>query len=129
MSKRSVPTLRAAHDRVLTLTNQASRRQLELAASRLRVRARIDRAVRKPGTLFGMFAAGLVVGLLPTPPLRRLKNGVDGLPGSLVSLALIAFRMQSMFGGARATAKTSETTDNRAEGSVLSGALPDSGGY
>jgi hypothetical protein len=129
MSKGGTPTLRAARDRVLTLTNQASRRQRELASSRLRVRARIDRAVRKPSTLFGMFAAGLVLGLLPTPPLRRLRNGIDGLPGSLMSLALIAFRMQTMFGRARVAAKADETTDNRAEGSVLSGALPESGGY
>jgi hypothetical protein len=128
MSKRSTPTLRAARDRVLTLTNLASRRQLELASSRSRVRARIDRAVRKPGTLFGAFAAGLVVGMLPTPPLRRIRNGIDGLPGTLVSLALIAFRTQSVFGRAGA-AKTDGRTDNRAEGSVLSGALPGSSGY
>lgn len=132
--KQRVDTLRDAHDRIDALESEASRRQLGFAHARAAIRARIDHAVRRRGALFGMFIGGLVFGMLPTPPLRRVRAGVNRLPGGLMSIAVIALRMQAAFNRvahtsvARTRVARSEP-DDHAEGSVGPASLPRANDY
>jgi hypothetical protein len=88
-------SIHAVHERVNRLATQTDAQRFRLVIARTRVRRRIDRVVHRRGALLGMFVAGLVFGSLPAPKPHALRRGVKRLPGGLMSIVLIALRVQS----------------------------------
>src|SRR5262245_22090975 len=103
-------------ERVNALATQTDAQRFRLVMARARVRRRVDRLIHRRGALLGMFVAGLVFGSLPASKPSRLRKGasslrssVSRLPGGLMSVVLIALRVQSAFQRLARAARPAET--------------------